>query len=262
MVRMRRDIELRQVVRAQELGIDGQGTDGPPVAIAAQVTQRDPLGRRIGGTVEKPRHGGMPVVVAALCLPDANVGQLGLGGNPLVGVGTEEDFGLPGQVVPQQQAQANRGAAPQGNQAGRGTGGGVEVRRRQERRCRGPDGNAVVVIAGVRMDGDTDLPQISHTGGPSGRCSCRREGRPQDPQEKRHGGYDHQQLEEREGPRTAPSAVTEAALPRRSHADAKRCPVPSAIRIRPYFHNCQPLLIHRSRGRPPDPSETSRKVLP
>ena len=74
------DVVGRQRGRTQKLGVNGQGADGQPVAVDTQVVKVE-VGRDegTGGVIEEQSVAGMTIIITALGLANADLGQLGVG---------------------------------------------------------------------------------------------------------------------------------------------------------------------------------------
>src|SRR5262252_2693158 len=111
------DVENFQIGRAEEQSVNCQGADGKAVAVIAQTIELDVVGRGcIAGAVEELGDSGVPIIVAALRLADADLRQLVGGIEGLIVARTEENSGLVAEVLLQEQAQSDRRAALKGNQ--------------------------------------------------------------------------------------------------------------------------------------------------
>jgi len=160
------DAECGQAGRAEELGVNDQRTNGHAVSVVAEFVEPNVLGRgeANSGVIEQGGVAGVAIVEAALGLARADVGELGVGVYGLIAAGAEEDFRLVAEVFLEQQAQADRSAAAQGDQAGGGAGGWVEIEGASEWGSFGAVRDLTVVVAGIGMDSQAHLPQVGETG--------------------------------------------------------------------------------------------------
>ena len=80
----------RQRRRAKKFGVDGQGAYGQAVAVGAQIVQLNVGGHEgTAGVIEEQRVAGMTIIVTALGLAPAHLGQLGVAVNELIAAGTD-----------------------------------------------------------------------------------------------------------------------------------------------------------------------------
>ena len=156
------DAKSRHAGGAEELSVNDQGTYGQAVAVVPKVVELDVVGRCDNGVrvVEQLRVAGVAVVETALGLAHADIGELGVSVHGLVAAGAEQGFGLVAELVLEQQAQPDGSAVPQGNQTSRRAGGGVEIEGAGERRSFRTVRDFAVVVAGIGLYSDADLPEV------------------------------------------------------------------------------------------------------
>src|SRR4051812_5456717 len=160
-----RDSICSKVKRAEKNGIKGEGADGQAIAVFPEIIELK-VGGGVGGSegIVEQSVARVAVVVAALSLILPDFGEFGIGIDALVAARAEEDLRLAREIALQKQTEAYGRAVLQRNQAGGRARRRIKVRRIGERRSDRAVGNFSVVVRGVVVEGDAQLPQVRDTG--------------------------------------------------------------------------------------------------
>ena len=194
----------------------------------------------------------MTIVVAALRLRDADLGEFRVGVHGLIAARAEENFRSLRQFVREHQAERYGSAVLTEREQARGrTGRGIKFRRMREGRCNRAVGNAPVavfqnglgfrdglrlggqygrgkiilrvpaIVRGIDVNGDADLPEVGNARGFPGGIFGSGQRRQQQGREDRDDGDDDEEFNQRE-----------TARPRRERAHSTRSPLMISLRLK------------------------------